>query len=225
MTRDKALIQPAQLAVNFSTLHQDQNSGGWAPKPGRPPTTLVTAWQVLALKSAHMAYLPVPPDALKKAIAFLDQVQIDGGAAYGRSAGLPRSQPDGTSNAAGLLCRMYLGWRKNHPALVRGVQALSEAGPSKTDAMYNLFATQVIRHLDRDWAPWNRAMRDQLIQSQSKNGDQAGSWSNPAASPGRRTWPPGTDRTEPPDSGSLLPPPAHLSKAKYGGRLPSVSAR
>jgi len=180
MTRDKGLLGPAQAAVNFIASSQDKKTGGWAPKDGQPPTTLVTAWQLLALKSAHMAYLRVSPDTVKKAMSFLDRVQIDGGARYGQTIGPDKVKADNPSSAAGLLCRMYLGWSKDRAPLALGVRRFGQAGPSKTDAMCNFFATQVMRHHGGEiWKKWNQAMRDQLVESQSR-GDETGSWFNPA---------------------------------------------
>ena len=43
----------------------------------------MVGWQLMALKSGHMAYLNVPPETIVKASRFLDAVQSDSGAAYG----------------------------------------------------------------------------------------------------------------------------------------------
>ena len=72
---------------------------------------------------------------------------------------------------------MYLGWNKDHPALKRGVQWMSDRGPSKTNMYYNYYAPQVMRHWEGDtWKKWNAVMRDQLVNSQAKKGHEAGSW-------------------------------------------------
>ena len=42
---------------------------------------------------------------------------------------------------------------------------------------YNYYATQVLRHYGgEDWTNWNEVMREYLIETQSKNGHQEGSW-------------------------------------------------
>jgi len=77
----------------------------------------------------------------------------------------------------GLLCRMYLGWKKEHPALERGVQRLSQNGPSEGNVYYNYYATQVMHHFGGElWEKWNKVMRERLIATQSKNDHEAGSW-------------------------------------------------
>ena len=72
---------------------------------------------------------------------------------------------------------MYLGWKKDNPALQRGVKFLSRHGPSGANMYYNYYATQVMRHWEGDeWANWNRQMRDQLVHAQAKQGHEDGSW-------------------------------------------------
>ena len=78
--------------------------------------------------------------------------------------------------AEGLLCRMYLGWKKDHGALQGGVAVLDKKGPSK-NMYYNYYATQIMRHYGGDeWEKWNTAMRDQMVNTQSKAGAEKGSW-------------------------------------------------
>ena len=173
MTDDKGLHNPAQAAVNFICYAQDPVGGGWRYKPRQPGDTSVVGWQIMALKSGHMAYLRVPPATVKRAFAFLDSVQANSGATYGyTSPGTGKA-----TTAIGLLCRMYLGWKKDYPALQRGAKMISKWGPSKSNMYYNYYATQVMRHVEGDmWKKWNSVMRDQLVNSQSKNGHETGSW-------------------------------------------------
>ena len=172
MTQDKRLAMPAQAALNFIMAAQDPVGGGWRYTPKQPGDTSAVGWQLMALKSGHMAYLQVNPLTIKKAVDFLNSVQTDDGAAYGYAT--PGNAP-GTS-AVGLLCRMYLGWKKDHPALQKGVMRLAKVGPSK-DLYYNYYATQIMHHMEGDvWQAWNTKMRDGLVNSQSKKGHEAGSW-------------------------------------------------
>ena len=72
---------------------------------------------------------------------------------------------------------MYLGWGRDEPALIRGVEYLGNEGPSPNDMYYNYYATQVMHHFEGDaWEKWNARMRDYLIESQTKEGHEAGSW-------------------------------------------------
>jgi hypothetical protein len=173
MTHDKALQTPAQAALNFICYAQDPVGGGWRYQPRQPGDTSVVGWQIMALKSGHMAYLRVPPATVKKAFDYLDSVQAESGAGYGYTS--PGKGP--ATTAIGLLCRMYLGWKKDNPALQRGVEWISAQGPSKDNFYYNYYATQVMRHMEGDgWKKWNGVMRDQLVNSQATKGHEEGSW-------------------------------------------------
>ncbi len=176
MTHDKGLMMPAQGCINFIVYAQDPVGGGWRYQPRTPGDTSVVGWQLMAMKSAHMAYLMVPPNSVKGASKFLDAVQADSGAYYGYTGpgnGL-------ATTAVGLLCRMYLGWKKDEPALERGVQFLSAKGPSKSNMYFNYYATQVMRHYEGEtWDKWNVQIRDWLVESQSKAGHATGSWHIP----------------------------------------------
>ncbi len=176
MTHDRKLMAPAQASIAFICYAQDPVGGGWRYTPRQPGDTSVVGWQLMALKSGHMAYLQVPPNTVAGAIKFLNTVQSDGGSKYGYAE--PGGKPSTT--AIGLLCRMYLGWKKNEPALMRGAEYISNLGPSPTDHYYNYYATQIMHHYgDEYWPKWNNVMREQLINSQEKEGHMAGSWGVP----------------------------------------------
>ncbi|MCS7305755.1 MAG: terpene cyclase/mutase family protein [Thermoguttaceae bacterium] len=179
MTKDRYLYEPAQAAINFIVYAQDPVGGGWRYQPRQRGDTSVVGWQIMALKSAHLAYLQVPPITVRKATQFLDSVQSNSGANYGYTD--PGAGP--ATTAIGLLCRMMLGWKKETPALEMGVKWLSNQGPSinpgggTANMYYNYYATQVLRHWEGElWEKWNLRMRDSLIQTQAKQGHEEGSW-------------------------------------------------
>jgi len=172
MTQDKRLAMPAQAALNFIMSAQDPVGGGWRYRPKEPGDTSAVGWQLMALKSGHMAFLKVDPLTIKRAVSFLNGVQGADGATYGYT---DPGNGYGTS-AVGLLCRMYLGWKKDNPALQTGVARLAKAGPN-ADLYYDYYATQILHHMEGDmWVAWNTKMRDMLVNSQSKKGHEAGSW-------------------------------------------------
>ena len=172
MTQDPRLQAPTQLALNFIMDAQDPRGGGWRYGPKQPGDTSAVGWQLMALKSGNMAYLQVNPLVIKKAVEFLDSVQADDGAFYGYTD--PAKGPGTT--AVGLLCRMYLGWKKDHPALQRGVAHLAKLGPSK-DLYFNYYATQIMHHMEGDmWISWNNKMKGMLLKAQASQGHEAGSF-------------------------------------------------
>jgi len=205
MTGDRRLREPAQLAINYISYAQDPKGGGWRYKPRQPGDTSVMGWQVMALKSGYMASLSVPPNVVEGARFFLDSAQKSGGAEYyyaveesdgrGGIVKLPgmvfdkktgkvkEKKPHGSAatSAIGLLCRMYLGWEHDNEVLKRGVLRLAESGPSKDNPYFNYYGSQVLFQYTSGkgelWGKWNGKMRDMLIQSQSKEGHEKGSWS------------------------------------------------
>lgn len=172
MTNDPGLLQPAQLSLNFIVYAQDPIGGGWRYRPHQAGDTSVLGWQLMACKSGHMAYLKVPRKTGQGASKFLDFVQKDNGAKYGYT--VPAAGP--ATTAVGLLSRMYLGWKKDNPALKAGVAYLDKMGPSE-NMYYNYYATQVMRHYGGHyWQEWNSRMRDWLVNFQDKKGHAKGSW-------------------------------------------------
>ena len=151
-----------------------------------------------------MADLAVPTAVLDKAGKLLDSFQA-ADERYGETG--PRDASD-AATAMGLLGRSYLvgnpptltvfGGRftifspddspddspdesKKPAAWVKGGQQfLSRAGPSAKDCVYNLYATVYMHALSgNDWDAWNQKIRKQLVDSQIKEGNEAGSWWNP----------------------------------------------
>lgn len=179
MTQDKELAKPAQLSLNFIVSAQDPIGGGWRYQPRQPGDTSAVGWQIMALKSGHLGYLEVPEPTIRGAIKFLDGVSADAGAYYGYTD--PAKRPGTTS--IGLLCRMYLGWKKDNPALVRGVKYLSDTGPlidakaQNGNMYYNYYATQVLRQYGGpEWDKWNARMSKALVDGQAQTGPETGSW-------------------------------------------------
>ncbi|MFG0294566.1 MAG: prenyltransferase/squalene oxidase repeat-containing protein [Maioricimonas sp. JB045] len=176
LSRDGRLKRPAQLAVNFIVNAQHPSTGGWRydfrPDDGVGDTSVV-GWQVMALASARIAGLDVPRKTRKMAGWFLDSVELENGAFYG----YVKPQRKVSTTAIGLLCRLYLGWSTERPAVRRGVQFLASRGPDRSNMYYNYYATQVLHHVGgQEWKDWNESMREWLVAAQEKNGHAAGSW-------------------------------------------------
>ncbi len=173
MSQDSRLAAPTQLVLNYIMEAQDPIGGGWRYRPRQPGDTSVVGWQIMALKSGNMARLHVNPLTVKKAVEFLDSVESKEGAAYGY---LDNSTSRPSLNAVGLLCRMYLGWKKENPALLAGIDAIAKRGPTK-DLYYDYYATQVLHHVEgEEWISWNKKMKELLLPSQSTKDHETGSW-------------------------------------------------
>lgn len=182
LTHDESLLPTINKALQFILKSQNEQ-GGWQYQPGAVGDLSVTGWQLMALQSAKMAGLEVPDEAFIKINMFLDSVSTQGGARYRYKAVDPESRFSPAMTAEGLLCRQYLGWSKDHPAMKDGVEwLLSEENlPSWSDGRRNVYywyyATQVMHHIEGEpWDRWNGALRDQITKSQLKSGKLSGSW-------------------------------------------------
>lgn len=179
MTGDKRLLAPAQGSINFIVYAQCAD-GGWrySPQQASGGDTSVVGWQLMALKSAHMGHLIVPPVTVEGSKIFLDRVGSDGGSMYGYDSKSEKLRASTT--AVGLLCRMYTGWDKTHPGIIKGVDHLSNTGVLKNDIYYNYYAAQVMRQFGgQKWDDFNVELRDFLVSTQSQDAGAKGSWHFP----------------------------------------------
>jgi hypothetical protein len=181
-SKDRELRNPAQLAVNFIVDAQDPKGGGWRYTPRQPGDTSVLGWQITALVCAREAKLKVPQLTLARAAAFLDSVQSENGRAYGYQR---PGHGSSATTAIGLLCRTWLGWDRDTPALQDGVRSIAAEGPSN-DVYHNFYATRLLalwgqadpKSADEqpEWKTWKEQMRTRILDSQSRFGDAEGSW-------------------------------------------------
>jgi len=172
--KDRELRRITLGAVRFIEKSQGSD-GGWRYQPREVPgDTSVVGWQVMALQSARAGGISVSPDTFSDARKFLNFVQAEDGVYYGYTG---PEKGRATTTAVGLLCRMYMGWKREKPQLQKGVEFLSNLGPSREDIYFNYYATQVLHHWDGElWDKWNEQMREQLVANQIKEGPGAGSW-------------------------------------------------
>jgi len=177
LTAEPALREPAARAVRFIVEAQDPATGGWRYQPRGGGDTSVFGWQLMALKSAEMAGLPVPAGTYPLATRWLDSV------ASGPQRHLYAYQPHGevriSMTAEALLCRQYLGAARRDGSMAAGGLYLRSNLP-RWEARHTYswyYATQVMYHLQgEDWAAWNGKLRDMLVDAQVKDGPAAGSW-------------------------------------------------
>jgi hypothetical protein len=184
MTKDQKLRGPAVQAIKFLIESQDPELGGWRYLPRTDSDTSVTGWVVMAFQSARMAGLEVPSPVLMKIGEYLDKASEDG-TLYGYQVG---TEPSLTMTAEGLLCRQYLGWRRDDPRLVAGAEQLLKYLPryEDRDVYYWYYGTQMMHHMDgKYWAAWNGALRDMLVKNQEMTGADKGSWDPGGKDPDR----------------------------------------
>ena len=86
--------------------------------------------------------------------------------------------------AVGLLMRLYTGWGRQNPGIVRGAAYLTQALPGngsvrqpQRDTYYWYYATQVLAHVGGEpWEAWMTRLHALLVNSQVQQGPMAGSW-------------------------------------------------
>ena len=192
MTYDRELEPYAQGAIDFTTYAQDPRGGGWRYKPQERGDTSAVGWQLMALKSAKISHLETKPRTWKLANAFLDSVSDSRGAEYGYLS-KPGRRGSPTLTSIGLLCRMYLGWKQDRPGLVDGMDRIAQEGPDTEygiNMYYNYYATQAMSHMFKgkpEWTKWNIEMRDFLVSTQRREGDERGSWHFATQNPNKQT--------------------------------------
>jgi hypothetical protein len=166
-------LEPAATgAVNF-IMNAQATDGSWGYDPGVAGDTSILGWQVMALKAAVHAEIPVNPTTVRGANVFLNSVQNSEGY-YGYRSNTEKKP---STTAIGLVCRMLSGMPRTDPTLKMGVETLSAIGPDRGNMYYNYYATQVMLNYGGDtWTKWNDAMREQLVSTQIKDGHAAGSW-------------------------------------------------
>jgi hypothetical protein len=178
MTKDERIGYAARQAVIYIERAQNSESGGWRYKPGEYGDTSVFGWQIMALKSAQLAGIPVSTSVLANAQKWLGIV------ATGPYSGLycyqPTREATPTMTAVGVLCRQYLGLDPKNQSMLEGKSYLMQNQPESSlarNCYYWYYATMAMHNFfDADWDAWNRKMRRVLIESQEREGCASGSW-------------------------------------------------
>jgi len=179
MTKDERFRAPAERAVQYC-LDGQSAQGGWRYSPKIGSDLSVTGWIVMALQSAKMAGLKVPEEPLKKVSKFLDRISREyDGSRYPYQGGMEATR---TMTAEGLLCRQYLGWKRDDQRMVKGIEYITRDEnlidfKHNRNVYYWYYATQAAHHMEGEyWEKWNRVMRQALPTHQAKTGPEAGSW-------------------------------------------------
>jgi hypothetical protein len=177
LTGDKALLDPARRAVAFIVAAQ-QPKGGWRYEPQEDGDTSVFGWQMLAIRSAHLAGLKAPAPAVEAALKYLERAKADDdGLTYAYQPGHGASP---VMTAEALLIRQYTGWGRDHPKMIKAARMVaSQLFQSRERNLYYwYYATQLLHNMGNDdWKRWNAIVRDGLVATQSKGpGCDRGSW-------------------------------------------------
>jgi hypothetical protein len=177
MTGDQRLYHPVRRAIGYTVAAQDPNGGGFRYRPGDPGDTSMCGWQLMALRSAELAGIPIPRQTRNGVIRFLRTVSSG---EYGGLASYRPNEPvSRPMTAEALVCWQFLGMPREHPAGDEAGDYLLGELPGRADA--NLYcwyyATLGMYQLQgAHWQRWNDALTAVLVQRQQTGGTLAGSW-------------------------------------------------
>lgn len=174
LSDDEELAKPAQATLDFIMSAQDPVGGGWRYMPKMPGDTSVLGWQFEALEAGRAAGLRVAAETLDKAAQYLDSAQVDrDGATYGYT---PHAAQSATCTAIGLLIRSRTGWKDDDPRILKGGDFVSES--QAVDNLYfDYYAAQFLHNAQHPtWEGWHANVRELLLKSQVKDGNDRGSW-------------------------------------------------
>ena len=107
---DALLPKALKLILTAQAVQKEARlAGGWRYSPGSGSSDLsVSGWNLMALRSARLNGAPVPAEAIKKAIGFVNRCHSPGGGfAYQPQPGEGSVSP--AMSAVGLLCRELSG--------------------------------------------------------------------------------------------------------------------
>ncbi len=179
MTKDSKYREPAQRAIDYCVRTQSP-LGGWRYEPNSETSDVsVTGWVVMALQSAKMAGLKVPYETLHHVERYLNSVAQYDGSRYPYQLGGPVLA---SMTAEALLMREYLGWKRDDPRLVSGMEWLTSRENlvdynNNRNVYYWYYATQAAHHIEGDyWKRWNGVMRQEVPAHQVPRGKEGGSW-------------------------------------------------
>lgn len=188
VTEDKRLTPAVAAAVDFLVRRQHRTTGGWRYRPGDPGDMSQMGWIIMALRSAELAGIAIPPDTWTGIERFVASVR------RGKAGGLACYRVDGptsrTMTAEAFYCRQILGWpTRGRVESSEAVASLLEQlpGQGQDNLYYWYYATLALHHHEAGrtgtnfqggaWYDWNDALKRKLVQSQVTDGTNGGSWS------------------------------------------------
>jgi hypothetical protein len=175
MTRVPRLGRVAQAAVNYIVAEQPEH-GGFRYKGATTKNdgdTSVTAWQIMAIKSAVLADLNVPDSAVERCRTFLRNVRRD----YGQTSYLVgQGRTGATLSAIGMACKQFIGGEEFHGEIQDCGQYLlqnCQVGQGRDhligDLYFTYYSTLAMFQMGGEyWYRWQRAFYEPLRAARVK---------------------------------------------------------
>jgi hypothetical protein len=173
--KSEAAKDLAQKAAGFlATSHVPE--AGWPDKRKGTADPVATAWTLLALKSAQLARLEIPIQAVGKALGWLGTI-ID---PWTSKVASKAKGAELLPTAAVMAARLFWKVPGDDTHIVGGAKLLAERVKVKKpgeDFEFLYFGTLCCFMLaGTAWKGWNQALLERLGSSQEKAGCALGSW-------------------------------------------------
>ena len=184
MQKDGNRFPELQNAVRrgvYMISAMQNEDGGWRYGKGGESDMSMFGWQLMALKSAVNAGVPVPEKTRKGMVAFLEsRARLKQAGKFGGLAGYKKDdRPTSAMTAEALFCRQMFTVRNDDSTSREAVMYLRENLPRLRDydEYYWYYGTLAMHNADDEsWKEWNESLRDLLISMQREEGPLAGSW-------------------------------------------------
>ncbi len=185
LSRDPRLLPVVEAAVGYSLAAQHPIDGGWRYRPGDLGDTSQLGWQLMALQSADLGGIDIPPSTWTRIDRFLRRVQR--GSAGGLAAYRPEGPASRTMTAEALFCRGLLqtsGFAGfGQAASWEAIESITHSLPSMQQRnLYFWYYATIALHQNQHasgeaaeaWDRWNHALTRTLLATQQEDG----SWSS-----------------------------------------------
>jgi len=204
MTKDRKLKKPLERTVKY-LLKAQHPGGAWGyPLRNMVNDTTVSAYIIMALKDAKLSGIKADySKAFKGFHRHLENVCIGkhkGIGAYRKGWHTGGGVGPHSATGIAMMCRMFLGAKRDDPAIKEGIKYLSDEGTKwKTsglipgdEGIYYVYYTSLgmFQHGGKEWKKWNKQMKPELLKAQIKGGCADGSWpvANAREIPGFKNW-------------------------------------
>lgn len=176
LSGDDRLLPGLRKALRY-TVSSQHSSGGWRYQPGDPGDMSQFGWQLMALRSAELAGIPIPAETRVRMTRFLRSASA--GRAKGLASYRPGERASRTMTAEALVCRYFLQAENAQAALDESAAYVIEEKPGdgQSNFYYWYYGTLAIfQRQGSEWPAWNAALQRQLLHSQRFDGERRGSW-------------------------------------------------
>ncbi|VAX38377.1 FIG00928689: hypothetical protein [hydrothermal vent metagenome] len=174
---DIGLRKALKKGVDYIAWQQNEKDGGWRYLKGQRSDMSMFGWQLMALKSAEIAGVPVPRKTKRLMVKFLKSRSL------GKKKGLASYRSEmpisASMTAEALFCKQMLGIKRNNSASKEAVAYLMKRLPNRKK--YNLYywyygTLAMYQYGGKPWKKWNETLRDRLVKDQRLSDQRAGSW-------------------------------------------------